>query len=175
MIQSPVHDFKERLQWSESQSDEPFWDAVYRKAFPNLVNHMVCPGNTTSQRMGIDRIIMLANGKSISIDEKKREKDYPDICLEYISIDTTRAPGWIEKDLAIDYLAYAFMPSKRCYLFPWPQLRRAWQQFGEEWKSKYFNPKAPNNGYQTISVAVPIDIWQRAVSTACVINVSSQF
>jgi len=123
--------------------------------------------------MGIDRIIMLANGQSISIDEKKRGKVYGDILLEYISVDTTGAPGWIEKDLVIDYLAYAFIPSKRCYLFPWLLLRRAWRQFGEGWKEKYCKIIAQNNGYQTISVAVPIEILQAAVASACVIDVSS--
>ena len=174
LIQTPTHDFRERLAWSESQSDEPFWDAVYRKAFPNMVFHHASTGDTQSQRQGIDRLIHLTNGRTLYIDEKKREKDYPDICLEYISVDRTGAPGWIEKDLNIDFLAYAFMPAKKCFLFPWLQLRRAWLHFGKEWKARYFNPKAQNRGYTTISVAVPIDVVQSAVRPASVIDVSSE-
>ena len=116
--------------------NEEFWSAIYNKAFPNLVNMMACPGDYASQRMGIDRVLLLSNGKVLKIDEKKREKEYNDILLEYLSNDQTNAPGWIEKDLAIDYLAYAFIQSRRCYLFPWAILRRAWMDNRQDWKQK---------------------------------------
>jgi hypothetical protein len=175
MISAPIHDFRERLAWSEAASTEPFWDAVYRKAFPNLVNHMQASGDTHSQRLGIDRVLILANGRTLYIDEKKRSQEYGDILLEYLSNDVTRAPGWIEKDLAIDYLAYAFMQSKRCYLFPWAMLRRAWLHFGEQWRRDYRPVVAQNVGYQTWSVPVPIPVLRKAVSTASIIDVSVEF
>lgn len=170
-----IHNFNERLAWSERGSSEPFWDAVYRKAFPNVVNHMQTLGDTASQRMGIDRVIHLSNGKTLYIDEKKREKDYGDILLEYVSVDRTGAPGWMEKDLAIDYLAYAIMPRHIVYLFPWLMLRRAWLNFGERWKVKYKTCPAKNGSYTTLSVAVPLEVVQKAVGTASVIDVSDQF
>lgn len=168
---SDTHDFNERLQWSEAQSDEPFWDAVYRKAFPNMVNHMLGSGDTQSQRMGIDRVILLGNGKTLYIDEKKRGKMYNDILLEFLSVDTTGAVGWIEKDLSIDYLAYAFMPNRRVYLFDWQMLRRAWLTFGEQWKQQCKIIIAKNKNYNTHSVAVPIKELRRAVSSATIIEV----
>lgn len=169
-----VHDFREQLLWGEAQGYEPFWTQVYRKAFPNMVNHMLGSGDTQSQRMGIDRIILLGNGRMLRIDEKKRRQDFPDILLEYVSVDATNAPGWIEKDLAIDYLAYAFMPTKRCYLFDWLMLRRAWIRYGDEWKRVHRIVKAQNNGYQTHSVAVPIEVVRGAVRRASIIDVSSE-
>lgn len=174
MISSPVHDFRERLAWSEQASAEPFWNAVYRKAFPNLVNHMQASGDTVSQRLGIDRVIILANGKTLYIDEKKRSREYGDILLEYLSNDTTGAPGWIEKDLAIDYLAYAFMQSQRCYLFPWPMLRRAWFAYCKQWQEQYEPVIASNRGYRTWSIPVPIMVLRKAVALASVIDVSDQ-
>lgn len=165
-----VHDFKKQLAYSEAASDEPFWEAVYRKAFPNMVNHMVCSGNTHSQRIGIDRLILLASGRVLSIDEKKRREEYNDILLEYISIDTTGAPGWIEKDLAIDYIAYAFMKSQRVYLFDWLALRRAWTHYKGAWLTKYQKVSAQNNGYKTWSLAVPIETIRTATSLAMVIE-----
>lgn len=165
-----VHDFRERLAFSEVASDEPFWLEVYKKAFPNMVNFMSCPGDTKSQRDGIDRVILLASGRILKIDEKKREREYPDILLEYISVDTTGAPGWVEKDLPIDYLAYAFMTSRRVYLFPWDMLRRAWIQFKTEWLEKYKIPPAHNNGYKTLSVAIPTLILLKAIKNASIIQ-----
>ena len=161
-----VHDFNERLRFSEQAGHEDFWESVYRKAFPNMVNHMPCPGDTASQRMGIDRVLLLANGQTIRIDEKKREREYNDILLEYISVDTNNTPGWIEKDLAIDYLAYAFIQSKRCYLFPWHILRKAWIENKTRWMQAYKHVVAKNSTYKTLSLAIPINTLFCAVNRA---------
>lgn len=165
-----IHDFKTDLRFSEISSDELFWDAVYRKAFPNMVNHMLCQGDTASQRMGIDRLVFLSNGRELRIDEKKRRCEYGDILLEYLSNNSTGAPGWVEKDLYIDYLAYAFMPLQKVYLFDWPMLRRAWCQYGAQWKRQYKQVIAKNNGYQTFSVPVPTAVLNAAVSNARIIQ-----
>ena len=165
-----VHNFLKDLAWSEKAGDEPFWNAIYHKAFPNMVSAMSCPGDFASQRMGIDRVILLSNGETIKIDEKKRREDRGDILLEYISNDVTDAPGWIEKDLAIQYLAYAFIPSRRCYLFDWPMLRRAWLKFKDGWISRGPFIAAQNNGYKTISTAVPTKELLSAVSSARIIQ-----
>lgn len=157
--------FNEDLSYSIKASEESFWEQIYRKAFPNFVSMMGCPGDFESQRMGIDRVILLSNGLTLKIDEKKRRDDRTDILLEYLSNDKTGAPGWIEKDLAIHYLAYAFMPSKQCYLFDWPMLRAAWIHWGEtRWKKIYSIPPAHNTGYDTYSVAIPISELRNAMS-----------
>lgn len=161
-----IHDFRERLAWSEAGGDEPFWRAVYAKAFPDMVNCMPCPGDTVSQRMGIDRVVLLSSGKTISIDEKKRARTYDDILLEYVANDVTGAPGWIEKPLAIDYLAYAFMPTQECFLFPWDLLQRAWLQYKPAWLATYGTRRAPNRGYGTLNVPVPRRVLRAAVARA---------
>lgn len=170
-----IHDFHERLAWSEAASHEPFWDAVYREAFPNLVGHMLLRGDTASQRQGNDRLLHLANGKTIYVDEKKRDRwDDSDILLEYEHEyhDKRRPsiPGWIEKDLSIDYLAYAFIPLKRVYLFPWPLLRLAWQQHKYEWRAAYPPISSPNSAYITHCTPVPTRILRGAVAGAAKIQ-----
>lgn len=169
-----IHNFEESLAWGERASDAPFWGAVYHKAFPDMASCMRNRGNNEAQRRGVDRVILLNNGRVLYIDEKKRSRAYDDILLEYISVDTTGAPGWIEKDLAIDYLAYAFMPTRICYLFDWPLLRRAWVMFKDKWIANYKRIEAKNNGYTTISVAVPTDKVRGACVTAQIIDVSTE-
>ena len=169
-METKIHDFNEQLKWSETASDEPFWDAIYRKAFPNMLWHRLCSGDTIGQRRGVDRLIYLSNDRVLRIDEKKRATEYNDILLEYVSVDTTGAPGWIEKDLAIDYLAYAFMQSQRVYLFDWLMLRRSWLRYKSEWLEKYKIPPAKNNGYNTLSVAVPIKELRQVVCSAFLIQ-----
>ena len=175
MTIATARDFHADMQWSLAGSDEPFWHAVYWKAFPNLKTIEVC-ADLPRQKQGIDRLLHLTNGKTLAVDEKKRGREYADILLEYTSCEERNTPGWIERDLAIDYLAYGFMQSQRCYLFPWAMLRRAWAQFGQDWKAKYRPVRAAttvgSTQYHTLSVAVPIDVLRRAVSTAAVIDVS---
>ena len=166
-----MNNFNDDLKFSYQAGDEEFWEKVYHKAFPNMVNSMPCPGNTISQRMGIDRIIHLSSGKTLAIDEKKRRKEWDDIALECVANATTKAPGWIEKDLAIDYMAYAFIESKRCYLFPWQQLRRAWLLCGDKWKSEYGIKEARNPNYVTLFVPVPTAKLLSAVAYASRIDV----
>jgi len=50
-------------------------------------------------------------------------------------------------------------------------LKRAWLQFGTEWKEKYFNVPAENPTYTTWSVAVPIKVLLREVKNASIIQV----
>jgi hypothetical protein len=197
-----VHDFQKQLAYSEQASYEPFWDAVYKKAFPNIINHMPCPGDSESQRMGIDRLIMLSNGLTIRIDEKKRKKYYnvDDILLEFISVDKTKSrtgtPGWIEKDLAIDYLAYAVIPQKRCYLFPWQLVRRVWVAYGDQWiatadendrkkaeakeRGEYYKgngfyiKSAKNVGYWTWSVIVPMKTFRESLAQSSIVTVAEE-
>lgn len=54
-----IHDFHERLKWSQSYADEPFWEACYRTAFPTMVGCMACEQDSPSQRQGVDRVIHL--------------------------------------------------------------------------------------------------------------------
>jgi hypothetical protein len=170
LLSPRIHDFNERNAFSLKASDEPFWEAVYRKAFPNMTS-MTINNDLALQRIGIDRVIELSNGRTLHIDEKKRDRVYQDILLEYLSNDRTGAPGWVEKDLAIDYLAYAFMPTQRCYLYPWPLLRRAWIRYGEEWRRTYPPKKAENATYNTWSTPVPIPELRKAICQAMIIQV----
>jgi hypothetical protein len=179
-----VHDFTERLAWSESLADEPFWNAAYRQFFPSMVNCMQASGDYPSQRMGVDRLVYLNNDRMVRVDEKKREKDYQDIALEFthtIGKSHTSKParnpqGWMEKNLVIDYIAYAFMPSKRVYFLDWLILRRTWNENKVAWKSKYFISTASNirGSYFSHSVCVPIDILMKSMGESSSITVQME-
>ncbi|MBU1173557.1 MAG: hypothetical protein KKD44_28650 [Proteobacteria bacterium] len=168
-----MNDFNEDLKLSEDARLEPFWNEIYKKAFPNMTNHMIGKKDKCkSQEYGVDRIIYLENGKVITIDEKVRRKVWDDIALEYISNSTTQSPGWMEKDLSIDYLAYAFLPVKTVYLFDWRMLKRSWNYFKIEWKKKYPKIEAQNKNYITICVGVPIDVLMDICSRSTIIKLT---
>lgn len=158
-----MNDFNDDLAFSHAAEDLPCWLEIYQKAFPTMSGMISHRKDGEHQRAGIDRSIILESGKQITIDEKIRRKDYGDIALEYIANDRTGSPGWVCKSLLCDYIAYAIQPTGKAYLLPVPQMQAAWSNNAEAWKTDYYNTKAINHGYNTISVAVPVNVLFKAI------------
>jgi len=149
-----INDFKKDLEFSHKAEDLKMWQEIYSTAFPGCsTKNNRADGEL--QRHGIDRTVVLSSGKAIYVDEKVRRKDYGDILLEYISNDKYNTPGWVCKPLFCDYIAYAILPRKECYLLPVPQLQKAWEDNKQNWL-KFKKIVAENKNYNTISVGVPI-------------------
>lgn len=156
------HNFAESLALSHEHEGAPWWADVYRTAFPTMQAMVSVRNDGWAQRGGIDRVLTLGCGRTIRVDEKVRAKDWPDILVEYWSDYDRRVKGWAGKDLACDYIAYAFIPSQTCYLLPFHMLRSAFRKNSRAWWDKYRHVAAKNNSnghqYTTMSVAVPIDV-----------------
>ncbi len=172
-----VHNFKASLAKSHAYEDAPWWREVYSQAFAGLAAMVNTRDDGWAQRAGIDRVVTLKSGRTFTVDEKVREKDWPDVILERWSDTRRQTPGWIQKPLAIDYLAYAFVPSQTCLLFPFPLLQRAWRQNGREWidlaerdSSGYRVVNAQNEGWVTQSIAVPREDLLSAIRGAMVLS-----
>ena len=172
-----VHNFSDSLKKSKAQENAVWWEPVYRKAFPGFVQMMSVRNDGWAQRGGIDRVITLSSGKVITVDEKVRYTSYPDILLERWSDREKKTPGWMQKNLAMDFIAYAFVPDQRCYIFPFVQLRAVWKANGNTWISKAEKNKdgfrvvlADNVGYTTESIAVPIPELFSALHEAQVVD-----
>jgi hypothetical protein len=166
-----LHIFRESLARSLEQTDAPWWLDMYRRAFPTLQSAVCVRNDGWAQRGGIDRVLTLACGRTLTIDEKVRSKDWPDILLEQWSDEERQSPGWVQKPLACDFIAYAFAPSRVCYLLPVPQLQRAWRRHGRDWLSQYGTKRASNPGYTSVSVPVPRDVLLSAIAEAMEVTV----
>lgn len=171
------HDFARSLAASQEQEKAPWWREVYSRAFPGFSSMVSVRQDGWAQRGGIDRVITLQSGKTVTVDEKVRSKDWDDIALERWSDRERKVPGWVQKDLACDFIAYAFVPSKRCYLLPFLTLRAAWILEGRRWcelaeeASGGFRVMLADNGrYSTESIAVPTEILMASIRQAMVIS-----
>lgn len=164
-----IHNFAESLLRSHSYADAPWWEEVYRSYFGDRFESMQdMRGDGWWQKAGIDRFVSLSNGRRISVDEKVREKDWEDILLEYDS--TGSYDGWMVKPLGCDYIAYAFAPSRRCFLLPYDQLKAAWQANKAQWYAECRTVEAPNERYITRSLAVPIPVLMSAMTDAVLVR-----
>ncbi|MBO9519794.1 MAG: hypothetical protein J7493_17180 [Porphyrobacter sp.] len=112
----------------------------------------------------------MKSGKTFAVDEKIRTKDWPDILLEQWSDEARRIPGWVQKPLACDFIAYAYAPSGVCYLLPVPALQRAWRLNGRKWIKHYGVKRAHNPGYVSVSVPVPRGVLMLAIAEALVLS-----
>lgn len=172
-----VHSFSESLAASKAMEDAPWWPRVYSCAFPGFVSMVSVRSDGWAQRGGIDRVITLKSGRTVTVDEKVRSQSYGDILLERWSNRERKTEGWIQKDLACDFIAYAFVPDERCYLFPFLPLRAAWISNGREWIAQAEREAdgfrvvlAKNPNYTTESIAVPIPELLSAVHRAQVVD-----
>lgn len=167
-----VHGFAAQLAYSNNEGDEAFWESVYRAFFPAFVSMSKNDGNNTAQRLGIDRWVHLGNGHVYRVDEKKRRNDHGDIAFEFehVADDGSVRPGWIEKDLVIDFLAYGIPSVSKCYMLPFAPLRRAWGANRSAWFQAVGRSttiaEARNSTYVSRSLCVPVDEVLRAVAEA---------
>lgn len=164
------HDFASSLALSNSYAHAPWWMDVYRRAFPNLVSAVSVRNDGWAQRAGIDRVLTLACGRIFTVDEKVRSHDWPDILLEQWSDEERRSPGWVQKPLGCDFIAYAFAPSRRCFLMPVALLQRAWRVNGRQWIEQYGQRRARNATWTSTSVPVPLGELSHALTMAMMIE-----
>jgi hypothetical protein len=155
---------------SEAHADADWWLDLYRRAFPSMTSSVSVRQDGWAQRGGIDRVITLASGRVYTVDEKVRAHDWPDILLEQWSDEDRRVPGWVQKPLACDFIAYAFAPSRKCYLLPVVPLQRAWRLSGRRWLVEYGQRRAQNVGYTSVNVPVPIETLLAAMASAMLLK-----
>lgn len=172
-----VHKFSQSLALSHSQEDAEWWPKIYGRAFPGHLSAVSVRNDGWAQRGGIDRVITLKSGKTVTVDEKVRAKSYGDILLEQWSNVERKTPGWMQKELACDFIAYAFIPDQTCYLLPFHDLRRTWLECGRDWiasakdrQAGFRVVDAQNENYVTRSIAVPIPVLLEAISKSQIIQ-----
>lgn len=174
------HDFNESLRFSHRQSDEWWWELVYRAAFPDFDHMIDLRADMKAQRLGVDRVVVTKSEKRLRVDEKVRRTVWPDILLEYWSKEPTSdnrgVLGWVAKDLHTDFIAYAFVPSQTCYLLPFQTLRVAWKRNGRKWVDRHKIVRAQNvdkatgHEWTTTSVAVPVEELLNSLADASVLR-----
>ena len=182
------HDFAASLAYSHDQADQPWWEQVYRRAFPDYVTMVDLRGDGWHQRAGRDRAVVLASGRTIYVDEKARSEAYDDVLVEiwsvypkggrppYPPVDGAK-PGWAREPKDCDWLAYAIVPTRTCYLFPFLGVRAAFEKNRASWLRKATDrvggfrfAVSPNRTYDTIGIAVPVATLRAAIHDAMTVT-----
>lgn len=156
------NDFHIDLRYSIERQDDKTLDSFYLKTFPQA-NKVEFVKDLQQQKKGVDKIIYFPNNKTITIDEKKRRKDYGDILLELVSNDQKRTPGWLYYSQC-DYIVYAILDAKKIYMLPVLLLQMAWVKNKSKWLKEYKQVAAKNEWYLTINIPIPTNVLLNSIS-----------
>jgi len=159
-----AHDFKKSLIKSKESSKDPIWDNLLQYFWPGC-KRKDYEDDLHMQKSGVDAIVMY-NNKPIWIDFKHRPpqpRSYDDILLEIWSNEGSRVPGWAVKEDKADYYLYLNETNGTCQILPAKEVRLALKKHLEVWKSRgYFQPRADNGSYITVSICVPLAVLDNA-------------
>lgn len=170
MMKAVVHRFSDQLEYSTTLSDdEAAWVGFYRRLWPDMVTCVRYDADCRMQRDGIDREIVLVNGRRFFVDEKKRKKDYGDVLLEEWSVfyrdgDHRNKIGWaLDPNKRCDFVAYAVPSAGKCYLLPFELLRQAFLCNRAAWVRQHGSLPAWNDGYATMNTPLPWNVLKAAL------------
>ena len=153
-----THDWVRDLAHENAEAGAPWWPLVYRALWPSFQSLEIAPRGSEAQRAGIDRVVRFPDGRVLSIQEKTRRLDRPDLLIEvrHVAADGRTWPGWIEHTSA-DYLLCLWKPSGVVRLWGMAALRRAWMVNRARWLRTCRTFEAHNaGGYKSVNVAVPL-------------------
>jgi len=168
---APVYDFAQQLEWSKANSDESQWNAFYQRLWPDA-RYVLTP-DRESQRAGIDRRIVLPNGRNILVDEKLRSTArWSDVLLEEWSVfygvgNPRNKVGWsLDMNKRVDFVAYAIPLLGLCYLLPFELLRQTYIANKDPWHQvrSAYPLDAQNVGYRTRNCAVKWSVLREAMA-----------
>lgn len=172
MGQPSINNFNNDLNYSLDKREDDLLNRFYNKAFPNI-ERIEFVSDLSSQKRGIDKIIYFKSGKQVTIDEKKRRKDYGDILLEIWSVLENKKRGWLYT-CQCDYIVYIVLSIKRIYLLPALLLKKAWNKNKEKWLTKYRYKDAINKGYTTRNIPIPANELLEAITEQMTADVEDQ-
>jgi hypothetical protein len=105
-----------------------------------------------------DRLFIRPDGTQISVEYKTDLMCHKtgNLVVEIVSVDTNGTPGWVYSSDA-ELLVWEVQGLDVVLVAHFADIHRQL----EEWKLKYRTVKIPNDGYNTIGILVPIDVYRK--------------
>ncbi len=150
-----IHDYNQDIKKSERNAIP---DSFYQSLFGAGIEIRTIPRNHKLQTKGrIDKLIKLPCGKIITIEEKVRFKQYPDLLIEEYSSEEKKTDGWINKPTLAEYLVYYFKNTGAALIYKMPDLQNEWKERQDELKALGTERRAFNTNYTTLNWSIPLD------------------
>ena len=149
-----------------SKEDDPYLTSAYKQHFKFKT---IRPATLEEQKHDkVDYIMVMPDGTTEAIEQKRRLKAYPDILLEMASILELLTFGWLFATKA-DHLAYYVEPIDTLILIRLNDLKKAWFEKGPAWLDRFPLKLARtrddlhgNVRYHTLNIPIPINELKEA-------------
>jgi hypothetical protein len=162
-----MNNFNTDLEYSLDISRNKDFDKFYYDIWQGQIKdieYMDYETHKEEQLKGIDKKLILKNGKAVTIDEKCRRENYNDFFIELVSNTKTKKLGWLYYSTC-DYIVYYVEPIRKAYLLPFELLKMAWIENKVEWKKKYPIRQCLNKGYISKGICIPTSILLDSISS----------
>ena len=166
-----VYQFEDNLAFSEENERDERWEQFYHFFFPEISDIEMIRGDDQRQKVGIDKIVHLKDGKQHNIDEKVDRKGYPRFPIEIWQAKNINLLGWAMKDdQQTHYIAYLVEPKQDYYLIPYKEIKNAYHRNKQQWLNyahsrrnnfiyaKVYNDMIGGIVWETHNVCVPFDV-----------------
>jgi hypothetical protein len=134
-VAATVQKFGENERYSQQYAGDI--ERILARYFCDIAGVLHVPAESSPvQKLGIDILLMLRSGRTLTIDYKTRRGTFTDIMLYYenIEADGRRTPGLITDDnLQMDYLLFYFPETGRAELLDMGLTRQLWRLHSGEW------------------------------------------
>lgn len=145
-----TYDFREKL--AEGEAHEATLDAYFSSWYE------IAPVTMEEQRRGIDRVFYRkSDGRRYLVQYKSdtTAARTGNAFVETVSVDVSETAGWAYTCEA-DYLVYFIPPMGLAYVLKPSRIREKLPAWLEEYETR----AAPNKGYRTVGVLVPLDEFE---------------
>jgi hypothetical protein len=157
-MQNTKHDYNFKDQLEQGKRAEGFLDHYFSRWY-----HIQPVALDVELRDGYDRLYRRkSDGEARKVEYKSDwlAADTGNAFIETISVYEQRKPGWIYTSQA-DILIYYIPPKGEIHMLALPMLRMIFPS----WKLRYKEVPAPNEGYKTYGVLVPMGQFTRFALT----------
>ena len=155
-------DLEYSLEISRNESFDKFYHDIWKDQI-STIEYMNFETHKEEQLKGIDKRIILKNGKFVTVDEKCRRKDYGDFFIELISNTKSKKLGWLYYSTC-DYIMYFIEPTRKAYLLPFELLKMAWIENKMIWQKNYKLKECINGSYSSKGICIPTKILLPAIA-----------
>jgi len=145
-----AYDFDKQYQVGEE--GEQVLDKFFRTRF------YIKNASSTDQHNGTDRFfVSTSTGKRYSVEYKTDAlaASTGNVFIETVSVDTSETRGWAYTSCA-QVLIYYIPPEALAYMVPMMDIKRLIR----DWEDRFTTKCVPNNGYNTMGIAVPRTVFE---------------
>jgi hypothetical protein len=153
------------LQRKAIVADRHRFEALYRMFYSDAERIVWCSDSNVHRAAGVDALIFLPSGQTVTVAEMIRDEDYGDMLIEVFS--DARRKHVSHETFQAQFIAYAIVASHEAFWIPAGKLIRAFGKYLQSWidADQHYPRVVPSGPIEAWYVAVPWRLVANALDT----------